>query len=258
MDGSDGRKKLAILGFGAFGRFMARHLTPHFRVCAWNRTPRPEEARALGVELVSLEEAAGAEIVVLAVPVQNLREILGSVAPHLRPEALVLDVCSTKVRPVAWMRELLPETCRIVATHPLLGPQSGRDGIAGLRVVLCPVRGPLASVREFLAGTLALRVIETTPEEHDRQMAYVQALNHFIARALKRIGLPESELATPAYERLREMHTILAQDSLELFLTIERENPYAAGIREEFMAALCELEETIGPRAEDAGLDGAT
>lgn len=242
-----------MLGFGAFGRFSAPHLARHFDVSVYDTRDIREDARRAGVRSVSLEEAAGLPVVVLAVPVQRLEGLLGSIRQQVKPGALVVDVSSVKLAPIEMMLRLLPESVRIVGTHPLFGPQSGKDGIAGLPVALCPARADektVACVRDFLGRTLGLKVIQTSAGEHDRQMAYVQALTHFVSRAVGGMDLPQTAMATRAYGRLLEMKTDLDQDSMELFLTIERMNPFARTVREEMMRKLDELERAIGSAAD--------
>lgn len=48
-----------------------------------------------------------------------------------------------------------------------------------------------------------------TPEEHDREMAYVQGISHFIGRALKHISIPDAPLATKSYEHMRELSELV-------------------------------------------------
>ncbi len=243
-------KTFGILGFGNFGRFMAKHLAGRFDVVVSNQpgTDISEAATALGVRTDTLEAAAGCDIVVLCVPVQHLEELLKTAAPHVRPDALVLDVASVKVKPVRLMREYLPESAEIIATHPLFGPMSGKNGIAGLPFVYCPVRTTRTEkVRTFLAETLGVNVIESTPEEHDTQMAYVQGLTHFIGRALNRMEIPELVQKTALYDHLHAIVQTVNSDTYDLFLTIQRENPLAEGVRQKFIEALVEIHREIGP-----------
>lgn len=225
---------------------MCSHLRTHFDVRICDSIDRTSEAREANVKETSLADAAQADIIVLAVPVQQLRDLLTELAPHLamRP-SLVIDVASVKAKPIALMRDLLPPQTEIIGTHPLFGPQSGKNGIAGLPIAFCPVRASeerIACVRAFLADTLKLKVLDVTPEEHDRQMAYVQGLTHLVSRAAAALDLPKTELATVAYKRFAEMSESLAGDSWELFKTIENENPFAAEIRTQFLKNLADLE----------------
>lgn len=134
----------------------------------------------------------------------------------------------------------------------MFGPQSGKHGITGLKVVLCPVRGR-SGLRHFLETVLALEVLEMTAEEHDRQMAYIQGLTHWVARALREIHMPDLQLATPAYRHLLSIEEILRQDTDALFLTIQRENPFASEARDELRTRLVELEQWINAASQPRG-----
>ena len=135
-------KTLAIIGVGAFGEFMIRHLAPFFQVMVHDpgRDLAPVEA-LYNVAPRDLETCAAADIVVLAVPVQVMEQVVTAIAPHVQPGALVVDVASVKMRPAEILERLLPAHADIVCTHPLFGPQSGGRGIAGLKVSVCNVRG---------------------------------------------------------------------------------------------------------------------
>jgi len=241
--------RTSVIGFGAFGRFMCSHLRAHSEVLACDAVDRTAEAASTNVKCTSLSEAAVADIVVLAIPVQRMEQLIKQLAPLLAMRSsLVIDVASVKVKPIALMRDLLPPETEIIGTHPLFGPQSGKNGIEGLPIAFCPVRVSeerIACVRSFLSETLKLRVLDVSPEEHDRQMAYVQGLTHLVSRAAAALELPKTELATVAYRRFAEMSESLAGDSWELFKTIENENPFAAEVRAQFAKHLADLESKL-------------
>jgi prephenate dehydrogenase len=73
-------------------------------------------------------------------PISAMRETLRQVTPLLREDALVVDVCSVKVYPVKWMRELLPDTVSILPTHPMFGPDSAAESLKDRKIVICPER----------------------------------------------------------------------------------------------------------------------
>jgi prephenate dehydrogenase len=229
-------KTLGLIGFGQFGRLAARHLQPHFDVMVTDADPGAEAAaRELGVAFGSAEDCAAREVVVVAVPVRAMQAMFTRIAPHVRPGALVVDVGSVKVLPAQWMVELLPAHADIVATHPLFGPQSAKDGLEGLRFVVCDVRGERhEKVAEF-GRALGLTVTVTSPEEHDREMAYVQALTHLIGRSLSNLGIPDEQLKTPSYQHLLELCALIGNDTFELFTAIQTLNPYAAEIAGQFV-----------------------
>ena len=58
-----------------------------------------------------------------------------------------------------------------------------------------------SAIRDYM-DELELNLLKRTPEVHDKQMAYVQALTHFIGRAINEIDIPDIEQKTPAYQFL--------------------------------------------------------
>lgn len=250
-------KTLGLVGCGAFGEFMLRHLTPYFRVRVHDpkRDPTPV-TEVYDVTAVDLAEAAASDIVVPAVPVQRFEEVIRQLAPHLRPHTLVVDVCSVKLEPYRVLSNLLPETVDFVCTHPLFGPQSGKDGIAGLKVAVCPGRGGReACVERFLTERLRLQVVRTTPERHDRELAYVQGLTHLIAKIMVEIEPREVLQTTRTWELLMQSIELVRYDSDELFLAIESENPFVGEAKGRFFEAARRLETRLGELAAAARRD---
>ncbi len=238
--------ELGIIGFGQFGQFTAAHLKEHFEVVVCDSADRSAEAADIGVGWADLKRVANCGTVVFAVPLSALDGVTKAAAPLLKPGTLCLDVCSVKIEPVRTMLETLPESVEIIGTHPLFGPQSGREGIDGMRVAVCPVRTTRTeSVKKFLSDSLNLRVFEKSPEEHDREMAHVQALTHFVARALDELHVEGSELATVSYDELMRAARLVSEDSWELFRTIQQGNPYAEAKRRDFVAKLIEIENRV-------------
>jgi len=239
--------EIGIIGFGQFGQFMAQHLAPFFDVTVCDNADRQTEAANIGVEWSAFEITSNKKIVIFAVPLNSFAEVLKRAAPHLKSDALCLDVCSVKMKPIELMIEFLPKTVEIIGTHPLFGPQSGRDRIEGLRIAVCPVRtNKIEKIKHFLAEKLKLKVFEKTPEEHDKEMAHVQALTHFVARALDELHVAESELATVSYEELMRAARLVSEDSWELFRAIQQGNPFADTKRKAFIEKLIELEDRMG------------
>jgi prephenate dehydrogenase len=224
---------------------MAQHLAPHFEVRAYD--PRETDLPA-EVKRVTQEEAAASDVIVLAVPVQAMEAALEQIAPRLKPGTLVLDVASVKQIPVSLMEQYVPESCEIVATHPLFGPQSGKEGIAGLTVVTWPVRvsgDRYTEVQKFLRESLKLDVHEVSPDEHDREMAYVQALTFLIGRALSDLDIPNTPLKTATYQHLIDIERIVQNDTGDLFDTVELYNPEAPAVRQAFVEKLDQIEAAL-------------
>ena len=238
--------RVGLIGFGAFGRFAASHLRAHVDLVACDRIDRSADADALGVGWASLEEAAGQPVVVLAIPVQSYDDALPVLAAAVAPDALVIDTASVKVEPLRRLAQALPAGVEVIGTHPMFGPQSGRSGIRGLKVVLCAEATPRSRwLRRFLSRRLGLEVLERTAEQHDRELAHIQGLTHLMAKALRGLELPDPELATVAYQHMLQIEQNLREDSDALFLTIQRHNPFVRDARQALRRRLDELEEWI-------------
>lgn len=245
------RPRLGLIGFGAFGRLVARHLAPFFVIHAYD--PAMPAEPGSDVSPGALRVAADCPVVILAAPVPAITGIVAAIGPHLRPGALVLDVGSVKAVAATAMRDGLPGHVAIVATHPLFGPQSARDGLRGLKIALCEVRGGRTrQVAAFLRRHLGLDVILTTPEAHDRDAAVVQGLTHLIAKVMVRMEPLPTRMTTRSFDLLMQAVAMVRHDAPEVFDAIERANPYAGAVRRSFVAEAARLAHDLSDAPEPA------
>jgi prephenate dehydrogenase len=229
-------KKLGIIGFGAFGQLAASHLADGFDVRVHDVSPVDLTMFSGNVTILPLADVAASEIVLLCVPVQVMKAVIIAIAPHVCPGATVIDVASVKVLPSQWLAAHIPQTTHIVATHPLFGPQStALHGIAGRQLVICPIRGDRHLRVAALGAKLGMRVRFSTAEDHDREMAYVQALTHLIGRTLAQMDIPDEALKTQSYQHLLDLTGLIGTDSFELFSAIQLMNPHAPPVVERFV-----------------------
>jgi prephenate dehydrogenase len=198
------------------------------------------------------QAAAYADVVVIAVPIQITTEVIAELAPHVRADALLMDVTSIKQAPMAAMLE--HSRASVVGTHPMFGP--GVHTLEGQRFVVCAGRGDAWC--EWLEQMLTARglvVTRATAEEHDRAMALVQVLTHFqtqvLGWALCRCGVPLEQsrrFTSPAY--LMELYVAarhFAQDPM-LYGPIEMLNPDTKLVTAAFQKAAEDLSEILASR----------
>lgn len=239
---------IGIIGFGRFGELAARYLAKEFSVVVFTRSDREKAIDACGARPVSFETACRQQIVILCMPISAMRETLRQVAPLLREDALVADVCSVKVYPVQWMRELLPGSVSILPTHPMFGPDSAADSLNGRKIVLCPERiesGRYGKIRAWLEGR-GLEVIEATAQEHDEKIAVSLSLTHFIGRSLSAFGARDLDIDTEGYKRLMHILGVVSHDTWQLFEDMHTYNPYAREKRQAFIDAMTGIHERLG------------
>lgn len=233
---------MGIMGFGNFTSFMIPYLKKFYDISVYDPKDCSIEASRLGVKLCTLKEVCSKATLLIAVPIQYLEESLKSCASFINKPTFVVDVSSVKLKTVALLDQYLQKDVKWVATHPLFGPQSGKNGLSGLSVVVCTKEDDqFEGVQSFLRDSLGLKVLLKTPDEHDKEMAYVQALSHFVSRALDRMNIPESDQKTFAYQCLLDIRHTLRGDSWDLFFSIQNENPYAVDLRHSFLNELEKL-----------------
>jgi prephenate dehydrogenase len=70
---------------------------------------------------------SGADRVILAVPVDEIRPALDAMADSLKPGCVILDMAEVKAPVIAWARELLPANVHFIGGHPLLIADGGAE-----------------------------------------------------------------------------------------------------------------------------------
>lgn len=241
--------QIGIIGYGDFTKVMLEYLEPYADIVVSSRKHDSGDA-GFGAKFVSLNIVLSQPIIIPSIPSQFFEDFFTENRRLINTKALVIDVCSVKIQPLKVLKRLLPESCQIIGTHPMFGPASISEnkGIKGLRCVMCPVRVKEATfndVKKLLKDSLGLTVLERTPKQHDQEMAYVQGLSHYIGRVMDCMGIPESELATLAYDDLLNMKKIQGGDTWDLFESIMKDNPYAKEVNLEFKKAIKKLDSKL-------------
>ena len=231
---------IGIIGFGRFGALTARYLAEDCTVLVCSGSQPAAAIEAVGASKATLEEVCDQPYVILCVPISAMQPTLEKIAPMLAHDVVVVDVCSVKTYPLDWMQQRLPDHVAILGTHPMFGPDSAADSLQDRKIVLCNVTTPeviYRKIRLYLRGR-GLDVIESSPEEHDRQIAISLSLTHFIGRSLAEFGADHLRIDTEGYRRLTYTLEVVEHDTWQLFQDMHRFNPFARQSREDFMAAM--------------------
>lgn len=226
-------EQLGLIGCGLMGGSFALAMKKAGlvqRVVGYSKSPSTtERARQLGVIDVeassALLAAAGADIVLLAVPVAATEATLKAIKHLITPQVLVMDVGSTKADVVQAARNALRDQFgSFVPAHPITGREvSGVEHAEaelyhGRKVILTPTERTLtAQLRraEELWTRLGARVSSMSPESHDAAFAAVSHLPHMLAFAMLSsiIAQPQAnELLALAGPGFRDFTRIAASD----------------------------------------------
>lgn len=156
-------------------------------------------ASSAGYPVAPSDEAAvhGADLVVLAMPLPQVRGALASVAKRLAAGTMLTDVGTLKVPVLQAVREIVPQA-RFVGGHPLAGTEESgwhatdpllfRDAPWTLTVEDDTDLDAWLRVAELVCD-LGARPVPATAAAQDDAIARVIGLPHVLAEALALIGL---------------------------------------------------------------------
>jgi 3-deoxy-7-phosphoheptulonate synthase len=237
-----------IIGFGRFGEFWADCLKDFGQVLVYDVKDVSKKIRSRRIRPTGLQEVAAADMLFLLMPISRMENCCKTVSSLLSKKTLVIDGCSVKVGPLAIMKKYLPEKQPFISSHPLFGPNSvNKTGLTRQKYVICDSRCPKGRKMQFekLLRKMKLTVIHTTAQKHDRMMAGSQTLIHFLGRALSPLHLESSPISTPNYEALLEISKIVKENSWQLFLDMQKYNPYAEKARQKLISAVQHVQDVI-------------
>ncbi len=238
---------VGLIGFGRLGRLLVLHFAKDVAMFVYDVTPRPREIRSLGAVPATLQEACRQDIVIPCVPIAAFAGVIARIRSLLRPNTLLIDVCSVKEHPVSVMKRLLPKSVQILATHPNFGPDSAARSLRGQKLVVCKVRiSPerYGKVRRLFERK-GLELVEMTPAAHDRKAAASLVLTHFIGRALIGFGAKPTGIDTEGYKRLLRILQTVQNDSWQLFKDMNRFNAYAGKMRRRLLKTMLTLDKKV-------------
>lgn len=191
-------KRVALIGLGliagSIGLAAKRHGLAG-EITGSAATPKSREvARDRGlvdqVYDTNAEAVAGADLVVLCVPVGVMAKVAEEIAPYLAEGATVTDVGSVKRAVIDAVGPHLPNAVHFVPSHPIAGtensgPEAGFAELFENRwFLMTPEAGTesaaIAKLRSFWEGMGAL-VAEMGPDHHDRVLAVTSHVPHLIA-----------------------------------------------------------------------------
>ncbi len=194
-------EQLGLIGCGLMGGSFALALKRAGlvkRVVGYSKSPSTtDRARQMGVIDVEAPSAllavAGADIVLLAVPVAATEPTLKAIRHLVTPQMLVMDVGSTKADVVEAARHALRDRVgSFVPAHPIAGAETAGVGQANAdlyrdrQVILTPIERTLTAQllrAETVWKAIGCRVRKMAPQDHDAAFAAVSHLPHLLAFA---------------------------------------------------------------------------
>ncbi|KAL4345932.1 hypothetical protein HN51_064071 [Arachis hypogaea] len=224
--------KIAIVGFGNFGQFLAKTIVSQgHEVLAYSRSDYSDVARKLGVLYFSdvddlCEQHPG--VILLCTSIISTVKVLKSLPfQRLKRSTLFVDVLSVKEFPRNLFLQHLPHDFDVLCTHPMFGPESGKNGWKNLPFVYDKVRigneeSRILRCYRFLDifASEGCRMVEMSCAEHDRHAAGSQFVTHTTGRFLEKLRLKTTPINTKGYETLLSLVKNTGRDSFDLYYSL--------------------------------------
>ncbi|MCP3900038.1 MAG: prephenate dehydrogenase/arogenate dehydrogenase family protein [Desulfobacteraceae bacterium] len=189
------------------------------------------EISDIKTKLTNQEIAKTCKIIILSTPLKDAVTISEQIGSSLKPDQILMDICSQKEEILEAM--LKYSDSEVVGIHPMFGPSI--LSIKNQNVVLCEGRGDngLSWIKELFSKAGAnVTVLNAT--DHDKQMAIVQSLTHFLsicfAKTLQKMGLHPKDLfnaSTPVFKINSDIIGRLFAQDPALYATLIGSNKYA-------------------------------
>ena len=258
---------IGVVGFGRFGQFIAKTLGQHGKIVVTSRSDYTDIANDMGAEYVPLSEPEAflnknLDVIILATSIVSFEDTVKSLTPHLRDYVsktnkgpLLVDVLSVKEHARDILLEHLPEECDILCTHPMFGPDSGKNGWKNLNFVFEKTRvdkvvfDPSScidfqntndeSFNEAYSYTEAMdrierflsiweeegcRMVPLSCKSHDEYAANSQFITHLMGRILGAQGLQKTPIDTKGFESVLKLIDSTTADSFDLFYGLYKFN----------------------------------
>ena len=203
-------------------------------------------------KITSHDIAQECDLVMVSVPIRDTVRVIEEIAPLLKKNQLLCDLTSLKAAPVASM---LKSRAEVIGLHPMFGPSV--TSLKRQTIIACPARAASTTIQAFLdvfRNEGAVCTI-TDPDEHDRVMAVVQGLTHFvtlcIAESIRRLNIDIEKtrsFTSPVYQiELGLVGRLLSQDS-DLYGSILQENPYVPEVLAACRSSVQDLQEIVASK----------
>jgi len=209
--------------------------------------------------------AAGADVVVLAVPASAVAAVARSIVGSLRTGAIVTDVASVKTAVVATLQQVLPTDVWLVGGHPMAGSHEAgpehatAELFVGATYLLTPTThtDPEAyrTLHRLVAG-IGARPMAVDPVHHDRLVAVISHLPQLAATTLMNLATEQARqqhagLLLLAAGGFRDA-TRVAASNPDLWLDICAENRDAiVGVLDDYAARISALRATVAAADDD-------
>ncbi|HDN05220.1 MAG TPA: prephenate dehydrogenase/arogenate dehydrogenase family protein [Chloroflexi bacterium] len=214
--------QLTIIGLGQVGASAGLALAKHKESILRVGHDKTRDAVNLAKENGAVDKIAltlsgavtEADIVLLALPLQEINEVLEHICQDLKDDTLVIDTSPLKMPVLGWVKEFLPDTCHYVGFTPVInaeylnecgfGPEVAhedlfRDNLMGV------VTSQTASNKAINMATSLAQLLGALPYFSDAgEMDGLMSMTHLMPQVLA-ASLLKTSLDAPGWREARKV-----------------------------------------------------
>ncbi len=213
-------KKVAIVGFGRFGKTLYQLLKDDFELIIIDRK--------------NVADIVKADVIFYCVPISNFESVIKSHKKYFKDNHILIDVLSVKMHPKKIFKKYLRGLkTQAILTHPMFGPDSSKNGFNDLPIIMDKFKSSNENFdfwKNFFIKK-GLRVIEMSAQKHDQLAANSQGVTHFIGRLLEKFVFKQTEIDSLGAKKLQEVIEQTCNDTWQLFKDLQNFNPYTKTMR---------------------------
>ncbi len=250
-------KKVSIVGFGRFGKVLYKLIKNDFVISIYNRSEIKDrlEFNSKTFIVKEIKDIYKSEVVFYAVPIESFEKVISSHKKYFQKQHLLIDVLSVKMHAAKVFEKYL-RNCfsQAMLTHPMFGPDSSKEGFAGLPIIIDRYRTTQENYffwKKYFESK-HLKVIEMSAKDHDRLAANSQGITHFIGRLLQAYGFRPSKIDSLGTKKLLEVKEQTCNDSWQLFYNLQHYNPYTKIMRTRLGNRFNKLYNKLLPKQRDS------
>jgi len=241
----DKKTTIAVIGHGRFGQLLARILLESTQIKIIVISSKKINLVNKNLKQVSINDIKKADVIIPCVPISEFKSVIKQIAPLIKKDSVVMDICSVKTLPVEIMKKYLPVSIQIIASHPMFGPDSYemKKRVKDLRLVLWNIRAEeknYLQIKNFF-NNLGVKIIELSPENHDKFMALSLGYSYLIGKIGQRMNIKKTTIDTYDFQLLLEHEAIIERDSDQLFFDMQTQNPFAKNMLVKFSKTFNDL-----------------
>jgi prephenate dehydrogenase len=229
--------KFSIIGAGRFGMFWAKHLDKYFPVSMYDIDTRREKVVKEVAQWADVTTCLKKDFIFLTIPIRKIVPFIREHKNKFQTGTTIIDCASIKEPVMKWILDDLPEGVFYIASHPLFGPDSAREGLDDHVITVIPGRVPYQNYKflvHFFEQKLNLRVENMPASEHDRLMAYNLSLIHHLGRTFNKMKISRVPLMMDSLSKLNSISKVVMNDSEELFTDFYTFNRFSKEVTDKF------------------------